>query len=214
MEKTVCIYCIESKINNKKYIGQTTDFSARKRSHISDLRNNKHKNTYLQHSWNKYGEDNFDFYIIKECSESELDELERYYISYFNTMDSCFGFNRESGGNAKKKASDKTKKLISEHHADVAGEKNPMYGKKQSEESISQTVNHPNYITRRHRGEDSHTCKISQNIAYEIKKHFADGHELYSGEVTDIADKYGISKTIVSHIKNGYSWAWLEVCNA
>lgn len=84
-----------------------------------------------------------------------------------------------------------------------------MYGQKHSEDSIQKYLNHPNYINRKHKGEDSHLCVITEDIAREIKNHFSDNHKIYRGEITDIANKYGISTGIVSHIRNGHAWKWL-----
>lgn len=210
--KTICcVYCIENRVDNKKYIGQTTNFYNRKHDHLSSLRHNRHRNTYLQHSWNKYGEENFSIYILQECTKEELDSLEKNYISKFDTMNRDYGYNRESGGNRYKEASDSTKKLISKNHHDVSGENNPMYGRLQSNDSIQRTLAHPNYINRKHRGVDSHLCSITESVAAEIKKHFADGHEIYRGEITDIANKYNTSAGIVSHIRNGHTWSWLKI---
>lgn len=206
-----CIYCIENLVNGYKYIGQTRNYYARRHDHLACLRHNRHHNSYLQRAWNKYGEENFNIYIVQECEEIELDELEKYYIKKFNATDRTCGYNRESGGNKNKKASRYTKELISLHHADFSGKKNPMYGHKMPDECIHKTVTNPNYINRKHRGEDSHTCTTSKDIAYSIKKHFADGHTPRRGEVSDVAKIFGVSTNVVSHIKNGYSWGWLAV---
>lgn len=62
-----CIYKIENKVNGKIYIGSTVrPFYIRKYEHLSSLRDNIHYNSYLQRSFNKYGEDNFEFIIIEE----------------------------------------------------------------------------------------------------------------------------------------------------
>ena len=61
------IYCIENKINNKKYIGQSIDIDRRWQEHKNELNRNAHANQYLQNAWNKYDAFNFDFYIIKAC---------------------------------------------------------------------------------------------------------------------------------------------------
>ena len=65
------IYCIVNIVNNKKYVGQSTDVEGRIAHHKSALRHNKHANDHLQKSWNKYGEDNFRFEILCFCNEEE-----------------------------------------------------------------------------------------------------------------------------------------------
>ena len=206
-----CIYCIENLVNGKRYIGQTINFHNRKHDHISRLHHNKHQNTYLQCAWNKYGESNFSIYILQECNKDELDNLERYYITKFDTTNRDYGYNRESGGNSRKKVSIDTRWLISKNHADVSGQNNPMFGRNQAEESIQKFTTNQNYISRKHRGTDSHLCSITEDTAIAIKKHFSDGHEIYRGEISDIAKKFGTSTGIVSHIRHGHAWAWLTV---
>ena len=95
------IYEIVNLVNNKKYIGQTINPINREKQHFTSLQNNKHWNKHLQRSFNKYGEENFDFFIIDSTNNlNELDELESYYIveiggfpdtqlCYNNITDSC-----------------------------------------------------------------------------------------------------------------------------
>lgn len=78
------VYCIINKVNDKLYIGSTIDTYKRKREHLHYLRNNKHHSIYLQNSYNKYGESNFDFIIIEKCKVEELLEAEQFYIDLFN----------------------------------------------------------------------------------------------------------------------------------
>lgn len=48
------VYCIKNIKNNKLYIGSTTvQFVKRLNLHVWELNSNKHKNKYLQNSWNK-----------------------------------------------------------------------------------------------------------------------------------------------------------------
>ena len=70
------IYCIENIMDGKKYIGQSKNIYTRWYQHKLELNYNKHGNRYLQNAWNKYGENNFKFYIIEKCSEDELNEKE------------------------------------------------------------------------------------------------------------------------------------------
>lgn len=93
------IYKIENKINNKKYIGLTNNIIRRKARHFTDLRSNRHDNSFLQKEFNIYGQDNFSFEILYsgDVSIEEIGEKEKYYIkqydSYYN------GYNQNEGGN-------------------------------------------------------------------------------------------------------------------
>ena len=67
------IYRITNKVTGQHYIGQTVDINRRKRTHFNSLKRQDHDNPKLQASWNKYGEDNFEF----ESWEFQIDNLEQ-----------------------------------------------------------------------------------------------------------------------------------------
>lgn len=113
------IYKIINTANGKVYIGQSAQLSKRLYDHCTMLRNNYHYNQHLQNSYNKYG-DVFKIEIIKYCNdESQLDDLERYYISYYDSTNPEKGYNKVDGGNC----------------SDKKGENHPMFGKHHSEET-------------------------------------------------------------------------------
>ncbi len=92
------IYGIKNKINNKLYIGLTTNIESRFIFHINRLKTNKHKNKHLQSAFNKYGLNSFEFYIIEECLETELSIKEKFYIAEYKTHNRKFGYNKTYGG--------------------------------------------------------------------------------------------------------------------
>ena len=109
------IYCITNKIDGKKYIGQCSQTDVNKRwwAHRSELKYNKHFNSYLQNAWNKYGNDSFEFSILKEDINSldYLNRLEKRYIKEYKTNDRNFGYNLTYGGNQYKFTEDTIDKI-------------------------------------------------------------------------------------------------------
>ena len=91
------IYKITNKINNKCYIGQTIKtLRIRKSQHI---RNIKYKKYPLHKALYKYGLEDFSWEIICECkSREKLNEMECYYIDYYNSHVSKSGYNVALGG--------------------------------------------------------------------------------------------------------------------
>lgn len=94
------IYIIKNSKNDRVYVGQTNDIEYRWMHHKSDLRGGIHHNRLLQEDWNIYGEDCFEFTVLEECSISELDDREKYWISYFDARSDVY--NMDAGGYASK----------------------------------------------------------------------------------------------------------------
>ena len=92
------IYKITNLINELVYIGQAQDIKTRWRNHRTDYLGNNvvNYNNPLYKDMRLYGLDNFSFEIIEECLVSELDEKEKYWISYYDSFNN--GYNRTEGG--------------------------------------------------------------------------------------------------------------------
>jgi group I intron endonuclease len=87
------IYTITCTSSGKMYVGLTTNFQERWSNHKTTLRKGTHRNSYLQRVWNKYGESNFLFEILEECSEDFLFSQEHYWCNMLSSHDKRYGFN-------------------------------------------------------------------------------------------------------------------------
>lgn len=76
------IYVIRNVRTNHLYVGQSTRTGDRWLHHKSCLRRNSHGNPHLQNSWNKYGEESFEFLVVQTTSRdvATLAESEQFWI--------------------------------------------------------------------------------------------------------------------------------------
>lgn len=72
MDKVSGIYSIRNTINGKIYVGSAVNLYKRRLNHLSTLRRNTHKNPHLQASFNKHGEDSFEFITLEKCNSDSL----------------------------------------------------------------------------------------------------------------------------------------------
>lgn len=192
----VGIYSIRNLVNGKEYIGKTSNISSRFSHHKAQLENNSHPNIYLQNSWNKYGENNFEFLILENCErdDAKLKELEIYYIRNHNSFrgvgDSGYNLTRGGEGTLGRIVTEKTKLKISKSvkgktlgrkdsketvekkSIRMSGSKNPMFGispSKETRRKISEALSGENhYGYGKHRSDET-KVKISKSLTGKIK---------------------------------------------
>jgi len=92
------IYKIGNMINNKLYIGQTTrTVEQRFQEHLSHATATSLRNQHLYAAMRLYGSDKFYIEQIDTASsQKELNEKEKYWISYYNSIED--GYNMMPGG--------------------------------------------------------------------------------------------------------------------
>lgn len=117
----------------KRYIGITgrkVDTRWRKGKGYS----NKNKNgdhSYFYNAIQKYGWDGFTHIILlKNLTYKEALEWEKKLIKIYNSNNREHGYNGDSGGTSGSIPNKNVRKKMSQNHADVSGNKNPMYGKR------------------------------------------------------------------------------------
>lgn len=186
------IYCIENICTKKKYIGQSKNIKNRWYRHKFELNKGNHDNDYLQKSWNKYGEDNFKFYILEYCDLDKLNEKECYYINLYNTIDRDYGYNLKTGGQDHNTLTQEIKDKISESNKKaylnsnlkeirsndalkqwanpkikekIMGKNNGMYGKHHTEEARKK-------MSEKKKGKPSPHRNITPVLCKELNKIF------------------------------------------
>ena len=143
MENKICgIYKITSP-SKKVYIGQSIDIENRLNEYRL-LRCKKQPRLYSslkKHGWDKHKKE-----IIHQCQYEQLNELEKYYVDLFQSFNTKYGLNLRDGGGSKgipsletrKKMSLSAKNMTDEKRKKLSdgkmGNKNPMFGKKLSDE--------------------------------------------------------------------------------
>lgn len=117
----------------KRYIG-ITGVEVNKRWRKGKGYNYKNKNgdyNYFYNAIQKYGWDGFTHIILlQNLSHEEALEWEKKIIKIHNSNDKKYGYNGDSGGISGSIPNKNVRKKMSQNHADVSGDKNPMYGKR------------------------------------------------------------------------------------
>lgn len=156
------VYKILNTTTDKYYVGSSNDIGFRLSYHKTLLRNRKHFNKHLQNSWNKYGEDCFNFRVeylitIKNPTDKQILQLEQKYLDIAkNEKYRCYNQSFIAG---KVEMTDAVKRKISETKKERMKDKklHPFFGMKHTEES-------------KHKMSLSHTGKkLSENAKSKIR---------------------------------------------
>ena len=130
---SAAVYGIRTKHNNKVYVGSSKSFDKRITTHLNRLRQNAHHNVWLQRVYNKYGESNFEFFIIEYADIEGLFDLENYYITCNNkgyNIGSVGGGDNLSNNPRKEEIKNKISKGLIKYYNSLSPEdKQQKYGK-------------------------------------------------------------------------------------
>lgn len=221
------IYKGTNKVNGKVYIGLTV------RTLKIRLMEHKYKSTvnpnYLYRAIRKYGWDSFDWEVIDTAnSHEELNEKEKYWISFHCSNNNKYGYNETAGGDGilgyshseetrqKMSASRKghrgymkgkrhtevTKKKISEA---TKGKNNPMYGTK-GELSPNYGKKHTEETKKlmsqnSPKGSQSKNAKLTEEKVKRIKGLLQEGITK-----AEIARRFNVSRATIINISKEKVW--------
>lgn len=197
------IYCIENKINGKKYVGQAVDVKTRWRHHRCLLESNKHHSKALQRAWNKYSKEAFVFYMLELCEPDQLNDLERNWIKRLNTF-GC-GYNMTEGGEGQQGRYWTVEQR--QHLSEInKGENNPSYGLKRSLETrhkMSISMSHKRQpLSETHKARISEGCKGVKHDSMNKAVLWVEAQKVYKS-VSDVSEDTGYSISGISRVCSG-----------
>jgi len=150
------VYKATNVVDNKSYVGQTTfTLASRKSGHKTKaLKLNKPSPFY--NAIREYGWDNFVWEIVCYCKDQEELDIKEDETLELLGRENCY--NSSTGGKSSFKISNKHKQIISDN---MMGNKNPMYGRKLSQEEKTNLLNASMEVCKKK------VIKLSNNQVFE-----------------------------------------------
>lgn len=201
------IYTITNLIDNKIYVGYTTNFRKRKGDHFANLNSNKHKNIHLQRAYNKYGRSNFKCELIEECEIEHLTSLENYWSNLLDSHNPERGYNiRPTGVDTLVSHSQETRDKISKS----------KIGIKLSEEhckniGLSKTGIIPSEETKdKLRSKTQEACKKGKVKLTEIQVIEIISLINKGIKSSKIAEQFNVTRWTIANIKYDKQWNFID----
>ncbi len=114
MEMETGVYEIVNLVNDKRYVGSASrNLEERWMDHRKTLRGGRHGNRHLQHAWDKYGEQAFQFVVIERVPPEECVEREQHWMDYHEARNGIYNICPVAGSNLGLKLTDESKERIS-----------------------------------------------------------------------------------------------------
>ena len=175
----VGIYLIRNMVTGKFYIGSTSNLQRRKADHWNMLRKNIHKNAHLQSSWNIHGEAAFTFDILYECEVDRLSSIEQYLLSVYSGVSACYNMAKYVD------CPTRGRSLSASHRRNLTGKRGKFLSMRIAKQ-----------------GNTNATRKLTSEIVESIRKEYVP----YKVSTYALANKYGVSHTMVWNIVTGKNW--------
>ncbi|SRR6266704_2085752 len=132
MPRIAGVYVIVNEITTDFYIGSSVGIENRLDDHFKKLRNGKHANSFLQSSFNKYGEEVFTTKIVEEVSNiNEIRIREQFWIEELKPT-----YNALIVVDGKITVSEETRKRMSESAKIAANNRSPEVVEAQTQRFI------------------------------------------------------------------------------
>lgn len=125
--KTFEVYKVTNIVNNKVYIGATTEGAGlRFKRHVTKALANT-DNYPFHKAIRELGEDKFQVSVIEFCNSlEELNQKEAFYIATFNSTNPDFGYNGKQGGGIRYQSEESKIKIGDIHRGKISDKRKPI----------------------------------------------------------------------------------------
>lgn len=230
------IYIITNTLDGKYYIGYSSTILKRLKEHRRLLIAKEHSNDYLQNAVNLHGIENFSFEELERYPDEGfiLPSMEHYWCNLLDAHNRDFGYNLTPTDpyNTHKIAPETLEKqrIIQKKKYEM-GYKNPMQGRKQTEETkqkisqiktgknlgVKQTQEHKDKISKGNKGQkrSKEICdKLSILRSNTVNQYDLEGNFVKTWDSVKIAsEQLGIKKATINNCchgnqkhAGGYKW--------
>ena len=201
------IYMLYCSTDEKCYIGQARIPRRRLKRHRTELNCNVHCNIHMQRAYNKHGKQTFMFVLIENCP---LDDLSKREAHYLNELEKDLVFNQRSimedehswrGNPCHTKES---KEKLSKAHTGKTLSKEHVEQMRKSRIGKTRFVSPKERDLARQRGRIKPS--LSPEKVKEIKIALLENTPIYQ-----LANQYGVSKSVIHGIRNGKNYKYVIV---
>jgi len=193
------IYQIRNLVTGFCCVGQSMRLGKRPGEHWAKLKNNKHKNSHLQRSYNKHGKEFFVFEILIYCEPEELTYYEQLFCDIDKSHNLSYNIRDCVDSNKGIKWTEETLKKMSEAKK---GKNHPMYDKHPSKETckkISEANKNRDPMTAETRKKMSDAWKNRPPISEETKNRMSESAKNRPSITTDTHKKMSKAQSGKNH---------------
>ena len=197
------VYRLLNIITGECYVGSSTNLGNRLAVHRYRMQNRIHANRNVQAAFDEHGINAFSFEVLKLVTDKT--QLIAYEQHYIDQLMPAYNLAPKAGTCLGVKFSQQSRDRIS---ARVSGEGNYWFGKKLPCAGASSKPEARAKLSRKMTGDGnpmfgvtpSH-AKLTDDQVRDIRASISDGESLKA-----LAERYGVSKGAVAHIKQGRSY--------
>lgn len=169
------VYCHINKINNKRYIGITSQKPEKRWACGEGYKTCR----LFYNAINRYGWNNFEHHIwFTNLDKFTAENYEKCLISYYKTTDPKYGYNLESGGNCKT-LSEETKRKMSVSHKGIPCSESAKDKLRKLHKGKSLSEEHRHKLSESHKGKEQSIEQIEKRRQKLIGQKRTNRHKEY-----------------------------------